>query len=105
MLAAVVDERQRSRVQVASLIAAEAALRSSEERLRLATKATNDAIWDLDLKAGTVSWNDTYSVLYGRPDDCGFVAVLDRSNPPGRPHTNRRWVSGSNCWRRIELER
>jgi PAS domain S-box-containing protein len=46
----------------------EAALRSSEERLRLATKATNDAIWDFDLKARTLSWNDTYSELYGRPD-------------------------------------
>jgi PAS domain S-box-containing protein len=33
----------------------EEALRRSEERLRLATKATNDAIWDIDLKAGTVS--------------------------------------------------
>jgi PAS domain S-box-containing protein len=46
----------------------EEALRKSEERFRLATKATNDAIWDIDLKAGTVSWNDTYSVLYGRPE-------------------------------------
>ena len=39
----------------------EEALRKSEERFRLATEATNDAIWDIDLKAGTVSWNDTYS--------------------------------------------
>jgi PAS domain S-box-containing protein len=68
VLAAVVDERERSRVQVASLLAAEAALRSSEERLRLATKATNDAIWDIDLKAGTISLNDTFSGLYGTPD-------------------------------------
>jgi PAS domain S-box-containing protein len=43
------------------------ALRQSEERLRLAIKATNDAIWDLDLKSGTVSWNEKYSALYGRP--------------------------------------
>ena len=35
----------------------EEALRTSEERLRLATKATNDAIWDIDWKAGTVSCN------------------------------------------------
>jgi PAS domain S-box-containing protein len=47
----------------------EEALRESEERFRLATKATNDAIWDIDLKTGTVSWNDTYSVLYGRPPE------------------------------------
>jgi PAS domain S-box-containing protein len=43
------------------------ALRQSEERFRLATEATNDAIWDVDLKAGRVSWNETYSKLYGRP--------------------------------------
>src|SRR5215472_6273857 len=47
----------------------EEALRKSEERFRLATKATNDAIWDIDLKTGTVSWNETYSTLYGRPPD------------------------------------
>ncbi len=42
-------------------------LRHSEERFRLASKATNDAIWDIDLATGTVSWNDTYSSVYGRP--------------------------------------
>ena len=47
----------------------EEALRKSEERFRLATKATNDAIWDIDLKTGTVSWNETYAALYGRPSD------------------------------------
>ncbi len=45
----------------------EAALRQSEERFRLAIKATNDAIWDIDLVTGTISWNDTYLRLYGRP--------------------------------------
>ena len=88
VLAAVVDERQRSRVQVASLIAAEAALRSSEERLRLATKATNDAIWDIDLKAGTVSWNDTYSGLYGRPDTAdSWQFWIDHIHPEDRTRT------------------
>ena len=88
VLAAVVDERQRSRVQLASLIAAEAALRSSEERLRLATKATNDAIWDIDLKAGTVSWNDTYSALYGRPDTAdSWQFWIDRIHPEDRTRT------------------
>jgi PAS domain S-box-containing protein len=47
----------------------EEALRKSEERFRLATQATNDAIWDIDLKAGTVSWNETYTALYGRPHE------------------------------------
>jgi PAS domain S-box-containing protein len=47
----------------------EESLRKSEERFRLAAKATNDAIWDIDLKTGTVSWNDTYSAHYGRPTE------------------------------------
>jgi len=45
------------------------ALRQSEERFRLAIQATNDAIWDIDLATGTVSWNDTYATLYGRPPE------------------------------------
>ena len=47
----------------------EEALRKSEERFRLAMKATNDSIWDIDLKTGIVSWNDTYANLYGRPSE------------------------------------
>jgi PAS domain S-box-containing protein len=47
----------------------EEALRKSEERFRLAIRATNDAIWDYDLQTGTVIWNETYSTLYGRPPE------------------------------------
>jgi PAS domain S-box-containing protein len=67
---------------------ADAALRESEERLRLATKATNDAIWDIDLKAGTVSRNDTYSVLYGRPETVdSWQFWIDRIHPEDRART------------------
>src|SRR5215472_13243419 len=52
---------------VTALKNAQEALRQSEERFRLAIKATNDAIWDIDLETGTVSWNETYTALYGRP--------------------------------------
>jgi PAS domain S-box-containing protein len=46
----------------------EQSLLKSEERFRLASKATNDAIWDIDLQTDTVSWNETYTALYaGRP--------------------------------------
>jgi PAS domain S-box-containing protein len=66
----------------------EEALRKSEERFRLATKATNDAIWDIDLKAGTVSWNDTYSVLYGRPETAdSWQFWIDRIHPEDRART------------------
>jgi hypothetical protein len=30
-------------------------------------KGAMNAVWDIDLKNGNVVWNDTYSVLYGRP--------------------------------------
>jgi PAS domain S-box-containing protein len=67
----------------------EEALRKSEERLRLATKATNDAIWDIDLKTGIVSWNDTYSVLYGRPKttEDSWQFWIDRIHPEDRAQT------------------
>jgi PAS domain S-box-containing protein len=67
----------------------EEAVRKSEERLRLAIKATNDAIWDLDLKAGTVSWNDTYSALYGRPPETAdsWQFWIDHIHPEERART------------------
>ena len=47
-----------------------AALRKSEERLSMAVRATNDAIWDCDLVAGTTWWNETYNELFGeRPPE------------------------------------
>ena len=103
ILAAVVDERQRSRVQVASLLAAEAALRSGQERLRLAIKATNDAIWDIDLKTGTASWNDTYFELYGRPDTAdSWQYWIDRIHPEDRTRTVGRLraaiADGASSW-------
>ena len=48
---------------------AEEALRQSEEQFRLAIKATNDAIWDINLTTGTVHWNETYATAFGRPPE------------------------------------
>ncbi|KHL25247.1 diguanylate cyclase [Croceibacterium mercuriale] len=45
--------------------AAEAALRETEQRYRLAAKATNDAIWDWNLLTDRVDWNEAVSVLFG----------------------------------------
>jgi PAS domain S-box-containing protein len=41
------------------------ALRVSEERFRLVSRATNDAVWDLDIAAGTVWWSDSVRTLFG----------------------------------------
>jgi two-component system, LuxR family, sensor kinase FixL len=38
---------------------------AAEERFRLAAKATNDAIWDLDIAAGKIAWADTAISLFG----------------------------------------
>ncbi|ATB35327.1 two-component sensor histidine kinase [Cystobacter fuscus] len=44
---------------------AEVALRQSEERYRLATLATSDAVWDWDLLTHVVQWNDAVETLFG----------------------------------------
>jgi len=40
-------------------------LRTSEERFRMLSTATNDAIWDWDLATGTLWWNDGFQRLFG----------------------------------------
>ncbi|MGN7160503.1 PAS domain S-box protein [Sphingomonas sp. SAFR-052] len=44
---------------------AEARLRETEQRLRLANRATNDAIWDWDLVSNHVTWNEAVERAYG----------------------------------------
>jgi PAS domain S-box-containing protein len=43
----------------------EEALREAEERYRLAAQATNDAIWDWNLKADEIHWNEAVCTLFG----------------------------------------
>ncbi len=45
--------------------ATEATLRETEQRYKLAAKATNDAIWDWDLATNRVDWNEAVMVLFG----------------------------------------
>lgn len=44
--------------------AAQSALRRSEERLQYVARATNDALWDWDVAAGTVWWNEGFERLF-----------------------------------------
>ncbi|WP_119680857.1 PAS domain S-box protein [Indioceanicola profundi] len=48
---------------------AEEALREAEERYRLAARATNDAIWDWNLAADEILWNDAIRTLFGYGED------------------------------------
>jgi PAS domain S-box-containing protein len=45
------------------------ALQVSEERFQLLSKATNDAIWDWDLKTDALWWNEGFEVLFGYSPD------------------------------------
>jgi two-component system, cell cycle sensor histidine kinase and response regulator CckA len=47
---------------------AEESLSESEERLRLATKATNDVIWDWDIVHDSQRWNDAGTAVFGWSD-------------------------------------
>src|SRR5438045_3994218 len=80
------------------------ALLQSEERFRLAIKATNDAIWDIDLETGTVTWNETYSTLYGRAPEASdswqwWIARIhaeDHERTVGGLHAAI--SNGASCW-------
>lgn len=46
---------------------AQEAARISEERFRLVARATNDVIWDWDLRTGRIEWNETTLKNFGCP--------------------------------------
>ena len=43
----------------------EESLRASHERYNMAIRATNDAIWDADLKSKTLNWGEGFETLFG----------------------------------------
>ncbi|MBA9071818.1 PAS domain S-box-containing protein [Methylobacterium sp. RAS18] len=47
----------------------EQALRETEERYRLASRATNDAIWDWDFASDHILWNEAVQTLFGYAGD------------------------------------
>ncbi len=68
---------------------AEAALRASEDRFRLAILATNDAVWDIDVTNGTVHWSEKYKCAFGRPPETAnsWQWWIDRIHPDDRDRT------------------
>lgn len=70
----------------------EASLREREERLTLVTRAASDAMWDWDLRADHVWWNEAYEAMFGRPPQRTGHAPqwrLERVHPEDRPRVAR----------------
>ena len=44
---------------------AERSVKASDERFRLVASATNDVIWDWDLRSNTLVWNDAVETVFG----------------------------------------
>jgi two-component system sensor kinase FixL len=71
---------------------AAAARREAEERYRLAAKATNDAIWDLDLVRNHIEWTASETAFFGYPDSEEMTSLAwweDRIHPEDRNRVTR----------------
>jgi PAS domain S-box-containing protein len=54
---------------------AEEKIRINNERYYYATKATNEAVWDMDVKTGAIRWSENFFLLFG------YSAEHDSGNP------------------------
>lgn len=80
-----------AQTDVTDLLAAEAAVRRSEERYRLVARATNDIIWDWDFQTNTLSWNEAVRTHVGcAPEELGtsLEAWSERIHPEDRDRVN-----------------
>jgi len=80
-------------------------IRTSEERFRLLARATNDAIWDWDLRTDALWWNDGLTTLFGfRPEEVHpFIGWwTDHIHPADRAsvvaEVDRAIRSGGSSW-------
>ena len=70
-------------------VLAETALRSSEERYRLASRATNDVIWDWSFADQRATWAGAHKKVLGYPELQGGTDLSwwhDRIHPDDLPH-------------------
>jgi PAS domain S-box-containing protein len=70
---------------VSALRSSEQALRLSEERLELAVRSARLGVWDWDVRANTLLWNDRMLELYGltREQFSGDVSAWENGIHPG----------------------
>src|SRR5690606_30618557 len=63
------------------------AARESQARCELVARATNDVIWDWDVVAGTVWWNDNLGIVFGHDRqqvESGIESWSNRVHPDDR---------------------
>jgi PAS domain S-box-containing protein len=73
-VAAVEEAVERSWAHV-ERVGAAAAVRESDDRFRIVARATNDAVWDWDMRTDAVWWNEGVTALFGhRREDVGADA-------------------------------
>ena len=63
-----------AQMDITPRVEAEAAVRRNEERHRLLSRATNDVIWDWDLQANRLDWNEAVRAHFGcTPEELGHT--------------------------------
>jgi two-component system cell cycle sensor histidine kinase/response regulator CckA len=66
---------------------AERAVRSTDERFRFVARATNDVIWDWDIKTNALVWNDSVEHVFGHRQNKIFPEIqwwYDHIHPEDR---------------------
>ncbi len=74
----------------------EAALRESEQRNQLISRATNDALWDLDLTLDRIRWNEGITKLFGYVPPESHTSLAwwsDRLHPDDRAPIERSFTA------------
>lgn len=63
----------------------EESLKESNERYTIVSKATNDAIWDWDLKSGMIKWNEALYTVFGyREIEVESEWLIEKIHPDDR---------------------
>jgi len=74
-------------VDVSGQRSAERAARTTDERFRFVAKATNDVIWDWDIRTNALVWNDSVETVFGHKQNRIFPEVqwwYDHIHPDDR---------------------
>ncbi|HEX6629176.1 MAG TPA: PAS domain S-box protein [Gemmatimonadaceae bacterium] len=74
-------------VDVTEQRTAERAVRATDERFKFVAKATNDVIWDWDIKTNALVWNDSVETVFGHKQNKIFPEIqwwYDHIHPEDR---------------------